>query len=76
MTTDQADPSLNDPIPTSIGAPALRALQGAGIATYGDVLTWSVRDLEELHGVGPTAIAILHDGLDVRGGAFAPPSSA
>lgn len=76
MMSDQVGPSLDDPLPAAIGAPALRALRGVGITAYGDILTWSVRDLEELHGVGPTAIGILREGLDIRGATFAPPSGA
>lgn len=76
MMSDQASLSLDDPLPAAIGAPALRALRGVGITVYGDILAWSVRDLEELHGVGPTAIGILREGLDLRGATFAPPSGA
>jgi predicted flap endonuclease-1-like 5' DNA nuclease len=54
-----------------IGAPATRALVGAGIHTLRDVAKWNEQDLLALHGVGPRAIRILQDHLSAEGLAFA-----
>lgn len=76
MANDTVKPSLADPIAPAIGAPALRALRDVGIATYAQLTEWSVDELIRLHGVGPTALAILEDQLATRDATFAPPSSA
>ena len=46
-----------------IGAPALRALQSAGITTLSQVLSYSDQDLLALHGFGPRALRILKERL-------------
>jgi hypothetical protein len=55
----------------AIGAPARRALEGAGIATLEQVRTQRREALLALHGVGPKAIATLRDALAERGWTFA-----
>jgi pimeloyl-ACP methyl ester carboxylesterase len=54
-----------------IGAPALRALNGAGYHTLEDLTNVSEADLAKLHGMGPKALGILRDALATRGLAFA-----
>ena len=46
----------------AIGAPARRALSGAGLTTWDAVDAASDADLLALHGFGPRALAILRDG--------------
>jgi predicted flap endonuclease-1-like 5' DNA nuclease len=58
------------PLP-KIGAPAIRALTGAGVRTLRDVARWSEQDLLALHGVGPRAVGILRDQLAAEGLTFA-----
>ncbi|MEZ4860124.1 MAG: alpha/beta fold hydrolase [Caldilineaceae bacterium] len=54
-----------------IGAPALRALNGAGYQTLEDLAQAREADLAKLHGMGPKALGILRDALAARGLAFA-----
>lgn len=56
--------------PGSIAKPAVRALATAGISSFEQLSTYSVKDLLALHGVGPNAIRILGEELAVRGLAF------
>ena len=51
--------SMNTPLPTTIGKPATRALNAAGITCMEDVAKHTEADLAALHGVGPKAIGIL-----------------
>ena len=51
--------TLDEPVPTAIGKPALRALASAGIRSLEDVARVSEEQLAALHGVGPKAIGIL-----------------
>lgn len=76
MSSHSSDATLDDPLPGSIGAPALRALRGVGIETYADLLSWPEDALVQLHAVGPTALGILRIGLVERGADFAPQTSA
>lgn len=57
-------------LPTTIGKPATRALQQAGITTLDAVARHSAKELLALHGVGPKAIRILTEALAERGLAF------
>ena len=51
----------------SIGAPATRALQEAGITTLESVAGRPARRLLALHGVGPRAIRLLQEALAEAG---------
>ena len=62
--------SQDDTIP-NLGAPANRALAGAGYATLTDVSRAGERELLALHGVGPKAIRILREAFAERGLDFA-----
>ncbi|MBC2933121.1 hypothetical protein [Nocardioides sp. zg-1228] len=59
------------PLPRSIGAPATRALRGAGLTTLEQVATRSADELAAMHGVGPMAITRLAEALAERDLAFA-----
>ena len=60
-------PNELQPIPTTIGRPALRALHGAGLRTLKDVAELTERELLDLHGVGPRAITMLRVALGEQG---------
>jgi hypothetical protein len=66
--TAPADGSL----PTHIGAPAHRALTGAGYTRLELLAKVSKEDLLQLHGVGPKAIRLLDAALRARGLKFKP----
>jgi len=51
------------PLPRNIGAPATRALRGAGLTTLEQVATRSADELAAMHGVGPMAITRLGEAL-------------
>lgn len=65
---DDHDPS--DIVPATIGRPALRALDAAGIRTSSDVAGVTEAQLLALHGVGPRAIRMLREWLEHRGKSF------
>ena len=50
-------------IPSSIGSPAINALEAVGITCVEDLAKISEAELEQLHGVGPKAIGILKNTL-------------
>ena len=56
----------------TLAAPARRALSAAGYTRLDQLAQASEADLEKLHGIGPTAIAALHDALHERGLSFDP----
>lgn len=54
-------------LPRAIGAPATRALAGAGLTTLEQVARLTEAELGALHGVGPKAVRILRGALAERG---------
>ena len=50
-------------LPTGIGAPALSALDHAGVSTLEGLAAWTESGVLALHGVGPKALRLLHDEL-------------
>lgn len=54
-----------------IGAPAMRALFGAGINNLKQLEKWSIKELRELHGMGPKALGILQMAMRKRNLSFA-----
>ena len=64
-------------LPSTLSAPALRALTAAGCMQLEDVAKLSEKEIKQLHGVGPNAIAMLRQALKDHGLSFAedrPPS--
>ena len=61
MTSPSAD------LPCDIGAPATRALHAAGYTRLEQLAGASERELGQLHSVGPKALRILREALEVRG---------
>ena len=70
MASDETQPGDND-IPRSVGAPALRALAGAGYTTLTQLATVTEEELLRLHGVGPRAVRQLRAALAELGLTFA-----
>lgn len=66
-STDPYGVRADDPRLPRIGAPATRALHGAGYHSLRDLDGVSRRDLARLHGVGPKAIGILADAMAQAG---------
>ncbi|CAH0291774.1 hypothetical protein SRABI83_04231 [Arthrobacter sp. Bi83] len=50
-----------------IGAPATRALTGAGFTSLQSLAGVARAELSKLHGVGPKALRIIEDALDEHG---------
>lgn len=64
MTTPEE--STTD-LPRGIGAPATRALTGAGYTTLDALAGVPRAELAALHGVGPKALRVLQESLEERG---------
>jgi predicted flap endonuclease-1-like 5' DNA nuclease len=58
-------------LPTTIGAPARRALLAAGYTRLEQLAALREADMLRLHGVGPKAVRLLRQALAERGLAFA-----
>ena len=50
-----------------IGAPARRALRGAGITSLDELARRDAAEVAALHGVGPKAVGLLREALAGRG---------
>jgi hypothetical protein len=59
-----------DPLPPTIGGPAMRALTAAGVADVGQLTAFSEAEVGALHGVGPRVVAELRSALSARGLSF------
>lgn len=53
--------------PRGIGAPATRALTGAGYTQLSQLAGVPVSELEKLHGMGPKALRVLQEALEQTG---------
>jgi hypothetical protein len=53
--------------PKGIGAPAARALVGAGYSKLGDLAGVPASELKKLHGMGPKALRLLQEALQETG---------
>lgn len=62
---------LEDGWPAGLGAPARRALAGAGYARLEQLTRVRVPELLRLHGMGPRGIQVLRQALAERGWTFA-----
>ena len=58
-------------LPEKLGAPAERALAGAGIRNLRQLTKFSEAEIRQLHGVGPNALGKLRQALANRGLSFA-----
>ena len=59
----------DDDLP-AIGAPATRALAGAGLTRLSQLTEHREADVSALHGVGPEAVRLLREALAQRGLSF------
>ncbi len=57
--------------PKGIGAPATRALVGAGYSNLGELAGVAAAELKKLHGMGPKALHVLQDALEQSGQSLA-----
>ena len=62
--------------PPGIGAPATRALAGAGYTHLDQLTSASEAELKKLHGMGPKALRILQEALAAKGLTFADENDA
>ncbi|WP_235439960.1 hypothetical protein [Paenibacillus sp. DMB20] len=60
---------VND-FPVNLAKPAVRALANAGISCLKDVSGYTVKELKQLHGIGPNAIKQLQHALEHKGLSF------
>jgi hypothetical protein len=58
-------------LPAKLGAPAERALAGAGIKNLKHLTKFTEAEIKQLHGIGPNALGKLRQALAARGLAFA-----
>lgn len=70
MKINQSDQPESD-LPRGIGAPATRAITGAGYWRLDQLTGISEAELLKLHGVGPKAIDVLRRALAEKGLSFA-----
>jgi hypothetical protein len=70
METKLIDQPESD-LPRGIGAPATRAITGAGYWRLEQLTGVSEAELKKLHGVGPKAIDVLRRALEAKGLSFA-----
>ena len=61
MAEDERD------LPRGIGAPATRALIGAGYTSLDQLAGASAKELAALHGFGPKALRIIRETLEEQG---------
>jgi hypothetical protein len=72
MATKKTE-GTGDGFPRGIGAPATRALHGAGFTQLAQLTKATEVELMALHGFGPKALRILQAALDEQGLALAKP---
>lgn len=58
-------------LPSGLGKPAFRALEGAGYVRLEQLTRVAEAELRKLHGVGPKALGQLRHALSRKGWAFA-----
>jgi hypothetical protein len=64
------DSQKNNDLP-KLAQPAQRALAAAGIQRLAQLTKFSAADIKRLHGIGPNALAQLHQALAAKGWSFA-----
>lgn len=58
-------------LPEKLGAPAQRALDGAGIKNLKQLTKFTEAEIKKLHGIGPNALRKLRQALADKGLSFA-----
>jgi hypothetical protein len=59
--------SMRDAFPRGVGQPALRALAARRLLTLEQLTTVTETELLAMHGMGPKALRILRDAMQLRG---------
>lgn len=59
--------SMRDAFPRGVGQPALRALAARRLVTMEQLTTVTETELLAMHGMGPKAVRILRDAMQLRG---------
>ena len=62
---------MDDDLPAKLGAPARRALAGAGITRLEQLTQRHEDDIARLHGMGPKAMSQLREALAAKGISYA-----
>jgi hypothetical protein len=70
MKDNPNDKAAGD-LPEGLSNPARRALAGAGIQQLEQLTAFSEKQIKQLHGMGPNALARLRNALAARGLSFA-----
>jgi hypothetical protein len=65
--------SMRDAFPRGVGQPALRALAARRLLTMEQLTTVTETELLAMHGMGPKAVRILRDAMQLRGLSLRPP---
>ena len=71
MTKNKSENQGDSDFPTGMGAPAQRALAGAGYSRLEQLTKVTEAEIKKLHGVGPHAINKLRTALEAKGLSFA-----
>jgi hypothetical protein len=67
----KGEKTTSNDLPSKLGAPAERALTGAGIKSLKQLTKFTEAEIKQLHGVGPNALGKLRQALAERGLSFA-----
>lgn len=63
---------VEDSLPLNqLAAPARRALAGAGYTRLSDLTQVTESQIKQLHGIGPNALKMLRNALEIQGLSFA-----
>ncbi|MFC0471491.1 DNA-binding protein [Halalkalibacter kiskunsagensis] len=66
----ESDAGRKTDLPTKLGKPARRALEGAGYLTLEQTSKSSEAELMQLHGIGPKALGQIWKALTAEGRSF------
>ena len=66
MKDNRNDQAASD-LPEGLSNPARRALAGAGIQRLEQLTAFSEKQIKQLHGIGPNALAKLRNALAAKG---------
>ena len=75
MKPKNQEQQASSPFP-KIGAPATRALEGAGYSRLEQLTKVTEAELGQLHGMGPKALGLLRDALKEKGVSFKPDTAS
>ncbi len=64
---DRRNAQTASDLPEGLSNPARRALAGAGIQRLGQLTAFSEKQIKQLHGISPNALAKLRNALAAKG---------